>query len=101
MHREERERRREERKMRREENARRREERARRREDRASHREDKAKHRCEKTKPVQEKPRLRGHKKERSLLKVATIRCLVRKAFQTGTYCCYRRCFLARPRIYV
>ena len=62
--------------------------------DNAGHREEKAKHR-------QVKPILRRYKKERSLLKAATIRCLVRKALETGTYCCYRRCFLTRPVLYV
>ena len=52
-------------------------------------------------KPKQQKPRLRTHRRERSLLKEATIRCLVRKALETGTYCCYKRCLLARPRLYV
>ena len=94
-------RRREMKARRREERVRRREERARRREERTMRREERARHKCENVKPRPEKPRLRGHKKERSLLKAATIRCLVRKAFETGTYCCYRRCFLARPRLYV
>ena len=51
-------------------------------------------------KPRQKKPRPRRYKKERSLLKTVTIGCLVKKAQETGTYCCNRRCFLTRPRIY-
>ena len=86
---------------RREEKIRRREERAGRREERVRRREENARQSCENVKPRQVKQRSRGHKKERSLLKAATIRCLVRKALETGTYCCYKRCFLARPRLYV
>ena len=69
--------------------------------DKATHSHVKAKHRSERVKPKQQIQRLRSTRKERSLLKAATIRCLVRKALETGTYCCYRRCFLARPRLYV
>ena len=67
----------------------------------AKHSHVKAKHRSEKVKPKQQIQRLKTYRKERSLLKAATIRCLVRKALETGTYCCYKRCFLARPRLYV
>ena len=67
----------------------------------AKHSHVKTNHRSEKVKPKQQIQRLRTYRKERSLLKAATIRCLVRKALETGTYCCYKRCFLARPRLYV